>query len=265
MNASHATPVQLLWTGGWDSTFRLLQLLLLHRLPVVPHYLSDPSRPSTRQELAAMVRIAAHLHDTHPATRTLLQAPRIVALQDVPPDPESIAALRAIRSRVFIGDQYAWLPAYCRQSGIDDMELGVHVDDKVQAILRDFVTRFRHPAGYASKRVDAVHAGTPEHTLFRWFAFPLFDIDKRGIDDRACAEGWGPIMEMTWFCHTPVNGMPCGTCAPCVFTIQEGLARRVPRSRRALSFFYRRLAWPLKGPLRQVRASLRGDGGERRP
>ena len=264
MNAPHTTPVHLLWTGGWDSTFRLLELLLLHRLPVLPHYLSDPSRPSTQTELATMARIGEYLRATHPRTSTLLQPTRVVSVDDVPPDPESIEALRRIRTRLFIGDQYAWLPAYCRHARIDDMELGVHVDDKVQALLRDFVTGFEHPAGYHSVRVDPKHAGSPEHTLFRWFGFPLFRIDKRGIERQATAEGWAPIMDMTWFCHTPVHGRPCGTCAPCVFTIQEGLARRVPPSRRALSFFYRRLAWPLKDPLRQVRASLRGQGGDRR-
>jgi hypothetical protein len=71
-------------------------------------------------------------------------------------------------------------------------------------------------------------------------------------------------MDMTWFCHTPVRGRPCGICAPCVYTIEEGLARRVPVSRRVLSFFYRHLALPLKGPLRRMRASSRGDQARRR-
>jgi hypothetical protein len=210
-----------------------------------------------------MARISEYLRATHPGTNALRRPARVVAVDDVPADPESIDALRDIRTRLFIGDQYAWLPAYCRHAGLDDMELGVHVDDKVQALLRGFVTDFEHPAGYRSMRVDPRHAGSPEYTLFRWFSFPLFHIDKRGIERQANAEGWAPIMEMTWFCHTPVHGRPCGTCGPCVFTIQEGLARRVPPARRALSFFYRRLAWPLKDPLRQVRNSLQGQRRDR--
>jgi NAD(P)-dependent dehydrogenase (short-subunit alcohol dehydrogenase family) len=68
---------------------------------------------------------------------------------------------------------------------------------------------------------------------------------------------WHRLMDMTWFCHRPVNGKPCGACAPCVYTIEEGLAWRVPRSRRMLSFFYRKLALPLKPPLRAALASVR--------
>lgn len=246
----------LLWTGGWDSTFRLLQLLLRHRVPVRPVYLTDPTRPSTQTELSTMARIRDHLHEAHPHTRELLQPSRIVAVDEVDEDPEIAAALREIRKRSYIGDQYAWLPAFCKQAEIDDIELGVHVDDKVQALVQPFATEFEHPAGGRSVRVDPRHAATPEFRLFRWFSFPLFHIDKVGMARRAEAEGWGPVMDMTWFCHAPVRGKPCGTCAPCVYTIEEGLAHRVPGSRRARSFLYRRVAWPLKDPLRKLRLAL---------
>jgi hypothetical protein len=252
--------VNLLWTGGWDSTFRLLQLLLLHRIPVTPWYLRDPTRASTQVELRTMASIDDHLREAHPHTRALLHPPRIVDVDGVARDPELSAALREIRRRIFIGSQYAWLPAFCKQHAIPDMELCVHVDDKVQALVRPYAVEFRHPAGYRSVRVDPRHAATAEYRLFRWFSFPLFAIDKVGIDRQAAAEGWAAIMDMTWFCHTPVRGRPCGICAPCVYAIEEGLARRVPPSRRALSFVYRRLALPLKGPLRRVRGALRERG-----
>ena len=38
-----ARAVKLLWTGGWDSTFRLLQLLLLYEKKVQPYYIIDPT------------------------------------------------------------------------------------------------------------------------------------------------------------------------------------------------------------------------------
>ncbi len=261
MNASRTASnscVNLLWTGGWDSTFRLLQLLLLHRIPVVPHYLQDPTRASTQTELRTMARIGDYLREVYPHTRELLQPLRIAAVAEIPDDPEIADALREIRQRIFIGSQYAWLPAFCKHHAIVDMELCVHVDDKVQALLRSFVMEFEQPGGYRSIRVDPAHAGSAEFRLFRHFSFPLFHIDKLGMGRQAEAEGWDAIMDMTWFCHTPVRDAPCGICAPCVYTIEEGLARRIPASRRALSFFYRHLALPLKSPLRRMRASLRG-------
>lgn len=250
--------VHLLWTGGWDSTFRLLQLLLLHKVKVVPHYLKDPTRASTSIELGTMERICDLLHSTYPHTRDLLQPLRITSVANVAADAELDGALQEIRERVFIGSQYSWLPAYCKQSAIGEMELGVHVDDKVQAILGSFAMEFEHPGGFRSVRVDPRHAGSAEYTLFRYFSFPLFGTDKVGIGRQAEAEGWSDIMDMTWFCHRPSRGRPCGICAPCLYTIEEGLAHRVPPSRRVLSYFYRRLALPMKAPLREVRMSLRG-------
>ena len=257
-NTTHSACVNLLWTGGWDSTFRLLQLLLLHRVPVIPYYLEDPTRASTQTELRTMARIGDRLREAYPHTRELLGPLRIAAVADVAEDPQIAGALREIRRRIFIGSQYAWLPAFCKQQAIADMELGVHVDDKVQALLRSFAMEFEHPGGYRSVRVAPGHVGSAEHSLFRYFSFPLFHIDKMEMDRQAHAEGWDAIMDMTWFCHTPVRGAPCGFCAPCVYTIEEGLARRVPASRRALSFLYRHLVLPLKGRLRQTRASWRG-------
>ncbi len=269
MNASRTTAdslcVNLLWTGGWDSTFRLLQLLLLQRVPVVPHYLEDPTRASTQTELRTMSRIGEHLREAYPHTRELLRPLRAVAVTDIAEDPEIAGALREIRKRIFIGSQYAWLPAFCKRNGTTDMELCVHVDDKVQTLLRPLVTAFQHPAGYPSIRVDPRHADSAEFRLFGCFGFPLFYIDKVGMGRQAQAEGWSAIMDMTWFCHTPVRGAPCGICAPCVYTIEEGLAHRIPGPRRAWSFFYRHLALPLKGPLRRMRASLRARRASRRP
>ncbi len=256
--------VDLLWTGGWDSTFRLLQLLLLHRIRVVPHYLQDPTRPSTPIELRTMARIGERLREAHPHVRELLQPVRVVSVADIVADPGFDAALREIRARLFIGSQYAWLPAYCRQHAIVDMELGVHVDDKVQALVRPYALEFEHPGGFRSVRVDPVHAHSAEYRLFGGFSFPLFRVDKVGMGRQADAAGWSEVMDMTWFCHAPVRGRPCGFCAPCVYTIEEGLAHRVPVSRRVLSLPYRHLALPLKNAIRQMRAASQGARAEGR-
>lgn len=261
MDASRAgavNPVNLLWTGGWDSTFRLLQLLLLQRIEVAPIYLQDGTRASTMTELETIARIGARLREEHPHTRALLRPLRIADAADVAGDADIDAALGEVRKRVYIGSQYAWLAAFCKRNGLADIELCVHVDDKVQALLRDFVAESEHPSGYPTVRVDPRREGSAEFELFRYFSFPVFRIDKLGMARQAEEEGWSAYMDMTWFCHSPVRGKPCGVCGPCVYTIEEGLARRIPPSRRVLSFFYRRLALPFKAPLRQARAALRG-------
>lgn len=257
IQAHDRSGVDLLWTSGWDSTFQLLRLLLKYRLPVTPYYLEDPARASTETELATLRRISDALRETFPETRELLRPLRSFRVAELERDPDISEALDTVRRRMFIGSQYEWLPLFCKRHGLDGIELSVHVDDKVQALLSSFVRGFEQAGRYRSFRVDPRHAGTAEYTLFRYFGFPLFGMDKRAMAREAEREGWSGIMDMTWFCHRPVRGRPCGACAPCVYTIEEGLAWRVPRSRRALSYFYRKLALPLKPPMRAVLASVR--------
>lgn len=53
--------VHLLWTGGWDSTYRLLYLLWEGK-QVQPHYIIDTHRPSSGHELRAMEAIRASIN-----------------------------------------------------------------------------------------------------------------------------------------------------------------------------------------------------------
>ena len=251
------TAVKLLWTGGWDSTYQLVRLLLMHARPVVPYYLMDTSRASTQTELRTMEAIRTRLCESYPHVRELLHPLRTFEVEAGAGDREIADALGAIRKRVFIGSQYQWLAEFCKREGIDGLELCVHVDDKVHALLWPMVQESDASGGYRSWRVDPAYRETDEYTLFRYFGFPLLDIDKLAMGRTAEREGWDAIMEMTWFCHRPARGKPCGVCGPCVYTIQEGLGRRIPPTRRMLSFFYRTLALPLKAPARALRASLR--------
>src|SRR6478672_10747010 len=77
LRLSRDTPVNLFWTGGWDSTFRLLQLLLEHRLPVAPVYLIDDTRASTQFEFDTMDAIRDALFDAYPRAHALLRPTQV--------------------------------------------------------------------------------------------------------------------------------------------------------------------------------------------
>lgn len=245
-------PVNLLWTGGWDSTFELLQLLLRHRRHVQPYYLQDPGRASTRVELETMERIRERLFALYPHTRASLRPLRPFSIDGLVADPAITNAAKAIVQRRFMGSQYDWLARFCAQNGIDDMELCIHRDDKAHAVVEPFVYEHRDPDGRPSWRLDRRHRGVDEYTVFGRFSFPLFATSKLEMEAVAAAEGWQELMDMTWFCHTPAGGKPCGICAPCLYTIEEGLGRRIPRSRRVLSFFYRMFILPVKPMLKKL-------------
>ena len=224
--------MNLLWTGGWDSTFRLLNLVVALKKVVQPHYMIDSARLSTGAEIRAMARIKGRLLAEHPEARGLLLPTIFRDASDISDHSAVTEAFNRIVRRTFAGTQYDFLARLCRQFGIGDMELCIHKDDKAHTILEPFVTRAQG-SGDACIRLDSRHEGTDEHLVFQCFKFPLFDVTKVQMDRLSADRGWKSLMDMTWFCHRPRAGnRPCGLCHPCVYTMQEGLSRRLPLSSR---------------------------------
>lgn len=221
--ADTTRPVLLLWTGGWDSTFRLADLVITQRRHVQPHYGLNPIRAGARRELKAQRNIRAALAAIDPAAASRILTGVLHPVDELPPDPEVSAMLERLNERSYLGGQYEWLARLAR--ALDEpLELCVHQDDRAAGFLAGHVTQ-----------VDDGYMLPPDHddpdlALFARFRFPLFDITKVDMAERARQQGFGHVMEMTWFCHSPtLLGRPCGFCGPCRYTRDEGLARRVPK------------------------------------
>lgn len=123
-------PVPLLWAGGWDSTFRLLQLLLIQRSAVQPVYVVSTERRITMRELRAMRQIRevvlARLSD--PALLSPTTAP---VAEDVAPRPDLVELRWAIRRPgVKVGTQYVLLAAVADEQGWAGVELYMDAHDE---------------------------------------------------------------------------------------------------------------------------------------
>lgn len=238
-------PVRLLWTAGWDSTFRLLDALLVRGKSVEPYYLTDPGRPSTAHELRAMGQISAALGASHPAAAAALATPVVSSVADLRPDAEITSRFERLRARSHLGGQYDWLARFATQQGLSDLELSIHRDDRAAEFLQAHVTREDGGGdAYYRLRDDA----PDDLRIFERFRFPVFDKTKRDMQKAARAAGFAGLMELTWFCHIPTaDGRPCGRCNPCRYTMDEGLARRIPLRTRLRNH---RVVERIKRPLR---------------
>ena len=221
-------PVRLLWTGGWDSTFRLLCLLLIEKRPVEPHYVITIDRPSIGAELRTMARLKQALFSGFPGCRALLRPSHLFDVTDLTPNETTAAQIRALKAVDYIGRQYEHLARYAEQLGLEGLELSVHRDDRAYLFLREAVRRVESSDGGAYwTLVDA--PADPNLLLFRAFRFPLFELTKLDMERVAAEHGFSALMEQTWFCHKPLPGdVPCGRCGPCGYAMTEGMARRLP-------------------------------------
>jgi hypothetical protein len=237
---------QLLWTGGWDSTFRLLDLVLVQDIPVQPFYVLDTARRSSIIELETMQRIRRSIADLSPAKAQLVRPSTIVSIHDIAPDPAVTARYMRLKARSFLGEQYDWLARFVGQFDLRGLELCVHVDDKAHAWLAGHVEEVQR-SDRSSYWILRPENGADDLSLFAAFRFPLLTLTKTDMQRIAAERGFLHIMEQTWFCFTPVRGRPCGVCNPCHYTIQEGLGRRMPRAARI-----RHLLRPVSRPFRRV-------------
>lgn len=213
----------LLWTGGWDSTFRLLSLAMREHRPVQPYYVLDDVklRPSVPAERHAMACIRDRLERSSPRAAALVLPTVECTLQQIAPNEDITQQFENSLRSAFIGGQYEWLARFCAERGIEGLELSIHRDDRARDLLLGLVDASR-------TRLDRRHAGDPRYELFKYFRFPLFDKTKQQMRIEAIAAGFEDLMKLTWFCHRPAHGKPCGRCNPCIYTIEEGLADRVP-------------------------------------
>ncbi|MGH2993062.1 MAG: 7-cyano-7-deazaguanine synthase [Solirubrobacterales bacterium] len=222
--------IHLLWTGGWDSTFRLIDLLLARKRRVQPHYILDASRRSTDHELRAMTELRDLLERRDAAVRHRLRPTHFRDLREIRPDVRIHRAFERLRGRRFVGLQYEYLARFAHEQGLEDLEVAIHweADGPDLRSIQHCVTATVTDAG-RSFRLDTTAAGAAERAVFGRFSFPLYELTKLDMQRIAEERGVADLMELTWFCHRPRrDGSPCGSCIPCSYTIEAGLSRRVP-------------------------------------
>lgn len=230
-SATSARPIDLLWTSGWDSTFRLLAALYLEDVTIRPHYIADRARRSTDIELRTMDQIRVALAAARPGSERRVLPLKLVELSAIPPDPATATQFESLAARGPIGSQYEWIARYAIAEGLHELELSIHHDDRAKLYLEGKVERVGAEP-FPSYRLAAAHRGT-DLALFERFRFPIFDLSKLDMREIARQHGFLDILELAWFCHKPLaSGAPCGVCNPCKDAVKEGVGYRLPRGAR---------------------------------
>jgi hypothetical protein len=236
MNASPAdsTPaINILWTGGWDSSYRVLHLAIVARVPVAPVYFRSPWRQTTKHELAAIRDILAALKKTRPEAAALIRPLRVFDMDSNrdPADP-FLTDHDHLRRNVKIGSQYALIARELQKLDLDEVEMCIHLGpqparpDELRSLFHQRLERTRvhgveHWKLSSSPTPDAVSR------IFSRCRFPLYDVTKLQTRELARQHGFEPLLHHTWFCHHPRADQPCGVCTPCRQAVADGFGWRV--------------------------------------
>lgn len=246
--------INLLWTGGLDSTFRLVELA--HQdVEIQPYYIVDTTRRSVPKEKMAMERILSLLRKKK-FKKAIIHDIIFIRGTSILPDAEISKARSWFYEYNKLGSQYDLFARFAKQNNIT-LEVGLEqsIRSKALVVLNEFgslqIRNYNSSASNSNKdnshkdntqawdsffSISLEKAHSNAVLLFERLHFPshLFSIEK--IEEAKLLKKWGcnDILNSTWFCHSPIFGYPCGHCNPCKDALNEGMSWRVPRLGRIL-------------------------------
>lgn len=243
MEQNNSEAVKIFWTGGWDSTFRILQLILLEKRKVQPYYIVDPARKSTYAEIKAMDKIKDQLFLKHPYTKELLLTTIVGSLSDIKANQEVTDTYLRILKQQPLGFQNDFLARYCLQERLEYIEMSV--EDSPVGLFHILIQSHSievNENGYTNYKIDSKYAGTDVYNLFKYFRYPILFITKLDMKGIAIKEEFEDLMDITWFCHDPqkhgTDYEGCGVCVPCIEVMSAGMENRMPL-RSKIRYYFR--------------------------
>jgi hypothetical protein len=223
----------LYWTGGYDSTFRLCEMLLNEKKIVQPFYVSLPLdndcqteescnkvwvRRNRKEEKQAMLKIRKELARLYPKA-SLRLLPTIYIDTDIDDDSfNQVFNSKFYEDTLWPGKrkkhQYMFLSkfAYYHKLPIDIGVLGIHDKQKFAAFLKDNLVMY-DSGPLKSKNYKIKQT---EHFM-EYLRFPLFGRSKSDLLAKAKKHGYDNILKYTWSCWFPnqTTGQACGKCPMC--------------------------------------------------
>lgn len=222
--------IDLLWTGGWDSTFRLCQLSRM-QVEVQPFYIQHPQRTNTAFEFKAMEKIYNILSKKRDTVANLLPV-KIVRFEDITITDDISAAFKRLRQRFpNLGGQYEFLAAFTQL--YPGIELGEeHYYEKPGTLSQILI------AGGLSVDTDGIGILSQDckdsdiKLIFGNYTYPIVSLKE--IEMRELIQKWRykDVMRHIWFCQHPVDGKPCGVCTPCCIKMHSGMELLLPAAAR---------------------------------
>ncbi|MDO4803445.1 MAG: hypothetical protein Q4A32_01330 [Lachnospiraceae bacterium] len=221
--------VTILWTGGWDSTYRIVELSMRDVL-IQPVYVEDEGRKSVPYERKAMKEVVKLL-ESKPATKATFLPVKVVKLTDIPEDPEITKAYMLFKEEADMGSQHDWLARLALQ--FPGMELCIEKALGEHAPCRQSINRHGKLIDTGDGYIlDKENSSKELNLILGNLKLPIFDKTEKDMKRDIRKWGYKDVMSHIWFCHTPIHDKPCGLCSPCTTKMTSDMAFLLPKAAR---------------------------------
>lgn len=208
--------VNLFWTGGYDSTFRLLQIVVVEKKCVNPIYLNFSNldgygyrRQNIKFELLTMKRIINELINLGYGSQIM---------------PLKIINGVTLSKNVIDSCQVLYTKGYLKRP-ISQYAYMIQVSLDYNIIIEECAEKSDCSTSYNMLRdklnddklliIDKV-INTPLYVI-RNLRFPIIDLTKKDMLDIAKKHNFDYILKWTKSCWWPnADGIPCGKCIMCI-------------------------------------------------
>ncbi|MBC3847244.1 hypothetical protein H8K90_12680 [Winogradskyella echinorum] len=201
----------VLWTGGWDSTFRVIELYN-RGVKLQPLYVIDSSRGSTQKEIETINLLTDLIKTRFNNSNGDILPVELIERKDIRSNLYIKLMYKLIKRRRKIGTQYKWLGYLSKK--YEWLEIGFHKKDRDRLINPNQLIKITDDTNCENWIINRRKTSFPIGQLFKNFRFPLVYISKLEMKEYATEHGFLDIMLSTWFCHRSEE-KPCGDCAPC--------------------------------------------------
>lgn len=221
--------VNVLWTGGWDSTFRIIQLST-KEIIIQPYYLKD-NRKSEKNELETINLLTREIRKLT-STKCSLKDVISTNVSDIVKDRDISQAYKDLNisfkklTNGQLGTQYEWLARYSKNMSHLELSIEKGTKPSIAINLLGGYKKINDDVIGEYYIVDKKISQKEIVMLFGVYHYPLLDYTKLMMKKEAEENGFIDLMNKTWFCHKPIDNAPCGTCSPCEQAIDAGLEYR---------------------------------------
>ncbi len=203
------TITNVFWTGGWDSTYMLIKLLKQNKT-VQPIYVIDNGRASRNNEMLAMAEILKHLENLGGEVLPIVQ----ININEIKENEEISNSYKNLCKKVRLGSQYDWIARLALE--YPGIAMGIEKPNGefsgcLAAIEKTGKLIFKDGVGF----IDVNHSSQDCINIFGNVCFPIIELTETDMVKDIKEWGLEKVMKYIWFCHAPINGIPCGTCRPC--------------------------------------------------
>lgn len=213
----------VLWTGGWDSTFRVIQLFN-RGICLQPIYVIDKNRASTSKEIETIEILSRKIEENFSSSKGKILPLKLIKRENIPFNLYLKIIFKIIKRRRRIAKQYYWLACLSRK--YNNLEEGFHAADRKQIIELDDLIEIKDETQHINWVVNPKKIDFLRRQIFKNIRFPLANISKVDMKKQAEENGFIDIMNSTWFCHGSAS-KPCGKCIPCKQYITDNMGYRL--------------------------------------